>query len=126
MINSCAGLGALEDGRLVHEQLAALEDGRCVHVQIIESGWDSNLFVGSSLVDMYAKCESMEDAWKVFNKMPSQNVVSWNAILGGCVMHGHGKEALKHFDRMHEEGVQPDDITFVLSSVSLLPCRFGG
>jgi pentatricopeptide repeat protein len=93
--------------------VVALEDGRCVHVQIIESGWDSNLFVGSSLLDMYAKCESMEDAWKVFNKMPSQNVVSWSAIFGGCVMHGHGKEALKHFDRMHEEGVQPDDITFV-------------
>jgi pentatricopeptide repeat protein len=56
--------------------VVALEDGRCVHVQIIESGWDSNLFVGSSLVDMYAKCESMEDAWKVINNMPSQNVVS--------------------------------------------------
>jgi pentatricopeptide repeat protein len=93
--------------------VVALEDGRCVHVQIIESGWDSNLFVGSSLVDMYAKCESMENAWKVINNVPSQNVVSWNAILGGCVMHGHGKEALKHFDRMHEEGVQPGDITFV-------------
>jgi pentatricopeptide repeat protein len=86
---------------------------RCVHVQIIESGWDSNLFVRSSLVDMYAKCESMENAWKVINNVPSQNVVSWNAILGGCVMHGHGKEALKHFDQMHEEGVQPGDITFV-------------
>jgi pentatricopeptide repeat protein len=34
-------------------------------------------------------------------------------------MHGHGKEALKHFDRMHEEGVQPGDITFALSSASL-------
>jgi pentatricopeptide repeat protein len=28
-------------------------------------------------------------------------------------MHGHGREALKHFERMREEGVQPDDITFV-------------
>jgi hypothetical protein len=23
----------------------------------------------------------MEDAWKVFNKIPSQDVVAWNAIL---------------------------------------------
>ncbi len=58
------------------------------------------------------KCGSMEDAWIVFNKMPSQDVVTWNAILGGCVMHGHGKEALKHFEQMCK-GVQPNDITFV-------------
>jgi pentatricopeptide repeat protein len=37
---------------------------------------------------MYAKCGSMEDAWRVFNKMPSRNVVVWNAILGGCAVHG--------------------------------------
>jgi pentatricopeptide repeat protein len=51
--------------------VAALEEGRCVHEQIIESGWDSDVFVGSSLVDMYAKCRSLEDAWRVFTKMPS-------------------------------------------------------
>jgi len=45
--------------------------------------------------------------------MPSQDMVTWNAILGGCAMHGHGKEALKHFEQMCEEGVQPDDSTFV-------------
>jgi len=40
-------------------------------------------------------------------------VVTWNAILGGCAMHGHGREALKYFEWMCEEGVQPDDITFI-------------
>ncbi len=93
--------------------LVALEEGRCAHKQIIQNGSDSDVFVGNSLVDMYAKCGSMEDAWRVFNKMPSHDVVSWNAILGGCAMHGHGKEALKHFEQMCEEGVHPDDITFV-------------
>jgi pentatricopeptide repeat protein len=34
-------------------------------------------------------------------------------ILGGCAMHGHGREALKYFEWMCEEGVQPDDITFL-------------
>jgi pentatricopeptide repeat protein len=68
---------------------------------------------------MYAKCGSVEDAWKMFHKMPSQDVVTWTAILGGCANHGHGNEALQHFERMCEEGVQPDHITFVLSSVSL-------
>ncbi len=40
----------------------ALEEGRCVHHEIIQSGLELDVFVGSSLVDMYAKCGSMDDA----------------------------------------------------------------
>jgi pentatricopeptide repeat protein len=54
----------------------------------------------------------MEDAWRVFNKMPSCYVVSWNAMLGGCALHD-GKEALTHFEQICEEGVLPSDITSV-------------
>jgi pentatricopeptide repeat protein len=75
------------------------------------STWDVR--VVNSLVDMYAKCGSMDDAWRVFNKMPSRDVVTWTAVLGGCALHGHGKEALKHFKWMCKEGVQPDDISFI-------------
>jgi pentatricopeptide repeat protein len=51
--------------------IVALEEGRCGHEQIIQSGCKPDVFVGSSLVDMYVKCGSMEDAWRVFKKMPS-------------------------------------------------------
>jgi len=58
VIKTCTGLGALEDGRLIHEQL-------------IQSGCKSHIFVGNSLVDMYAKCGSVEDALREFDEMPS-------------------------------------------------------
>jgi len=48
VIKACAGLGRLEDVRLAHEQL-------------IQSSCKSDVFVVSSLVDMYAKCGSIED-----------------------------------------------------------------
>jgi pentatricopeptide repeat protein len=51
--------------------VAAIEEGRCVHQQIVQSGLQSDVVVGSSLVDMYAKCGSMNDAGCMFNKMPS-------------------------------------------------------
>jgi len=54
----------------------ALEEGRCAHKQIIGIDFVSNALVRSSLFDMYAKCGSMEEAWRVFNKMPSHGVVS--------------------------------------------------
>jgi pentatricopeptide repeat protein len=71
--------------------VAVIEEGRCVHQQIIRSGLESDVFVGSSLVDMYAKCGSIEDAGKVFEKMPSQDVVSWTAIILGHAMQGRAE-----------------------------------
>ncbi|KAH9571029.1 hypothetical protein CY35_02G072600 [Sphagnum magellanicum] len=100
VLNACASVVALEEGRRAHDW-------------VIKSGWDSIVFVGNSLIDMYAKCGSLEDALKVFNKMPSRDVVTWNAMIGGYAIYGHGKEALKQFEQMREEGVQPDDTTFV-------------
>jgi pentatricopeptide repeat protein len=107
--NETGGCGC----KLCYFSVLALEEGRCVHQEVIQSGLELDVFVGSSLVDMYAKCGSMDDGWRVFNKMPFQIVVTWRTILGGCVMHGHGKEALKYFEQMCEEGVQPNDITFI-------------
>jgi pentatricopeptide repeat protein len=91
--------------------IVAIEEGRCAHEQIIQSGLEQ-MFLCRIAWLTYAKCGSIEDARRVFNKMPSQNVVTWNAILGGCAMHGCGKEALKHFEQMCE-GVHPNDITFI-------------
>jgi pentatricopeptide repeat protein len=59
----------------------ALEEGMSVHQQIIQSGWDSDVYVGSSLVDMYAKCGNIEDALRVFNKLLSRDVVTWSAMI---------------------------------------------
>jgi pentatricopeptide repeat protein len=86
--------------------------GKWAHELIIQSGLESIVFVGSNLVDMYAKCGNMEDVWNVFNKMPSWDVVTWTTIFGRYLMHGHGKETFKHFEWMYEEGVKLDHITF--------------
>ncbi len=93
--------------------MVAIEEGRCVHRDIIQSGLECDVFVGSSLVNMYAKCGSIEDAWRVFNKMPSRNVVTWSAIILGHVKCGQGQKELGLFQQMQQEGVQPDSVTFV-------------
>jgi pentatricopeptide repeat protein len=49
---------------------------------------------------MYAKCGSIEDAWRVFKEMPSQNVVTWNAMVLGHVKCGQGQKALELFQQM--------------------------
>ncbi|KAL2951029.1 hypothetical protein AAZX31_19G024000 [Glycine max] len=75
--------------------------------------------VGTSLVDMYAKCGRISAALMVFRHMPRRNVVAWNAMLCGLAMHGMGKVVVEMFACMVEE-VKPDAVTFMalLSSCS--------
>ncbi len=56
-----------------------LEEGMCTHELVVGSGWDSDVFVGSSLVDMYTQRGSMDDAQRVFNK--SIHLEMWSIEL---------------------------------------------
>eukprot|EP01018_Ginkgo_biloba_P029528 Gb_22668 [translate_table: standard] len=93
--------------------LTAMEQGKRVHNHIIKTGFEVNVFVGSALVYMYAKCGSIKDARHVFDKTPAQNVVTWNALIAGYAQNGNGKEALQLFEQMQLKNIRPNHITFV-------------
>jgi pentatricopeptide repeat protein len=71
------------------------------------------MFVKNSLITMYARCGSIEDADRVFSSMPERDVVSWNAMIAGYAQHGLAIEALRLFERLIQAGTKPDEITFV-------------
>ncbi|KAH8937689.1 hypothetical protein BDL97_16G041200 [Sphagnum fallax] len=100
VLNACASLQALEEGRHVHGQM-------------IKSGCELNVFVGNSLIDMYTKCGCIEDARRVFDRMPTRDVVAWNAMILGHVKCGQGQKAMDLFQQMQEEGLKPSSVTFV-------------
>ncbi|KAH7414752.1 hypothetical protein KP509_14G008900 [Ceratopteris richardii] len=79
----------------------------------VEDLSEVDAITGSSLIDAYAKCGLMEKATKVFDKLPSQNIVTWNTLITACVGNGCNKEALCYFDQMQCEGVFPDAVTFI-------------
>eukprot|EP01018_Ginkgo_biloba_P002767 Gb_08744 [translate_table: standard] len=103
--------------------LAALERGMEIHEIIIRSGLQTDVFVNSALVDMYAKCGNIEKARHLFDKMHQRNVVSWNTMIAGYAMHGCGKEALKLFEEMQYSGINPNDVT--LLSILSACCHAG-
>eukprot|EP01018_Ginkgo_biloba_P000439 Gb_36918 [translate_table: standard] len=82
--------------------LAALMD---VHEEIKKSGFQYDVFVGSALVDMYAKCGSIQKARNVFDKIPQRDVVCWTAMIAGYSQTGHLGEALELFRKMPERNV---------------------
>lgn len=68
-----------------------------VHGEVIKVGFAGDGFVGSCLVDLYAKCGDLGNASKVFYSMPEQNAVLWNVLLNGYAQLGDNRETLRLF-----------------------------
>jgi pentatricopeptide repeat protein len=94
-------------------RLSALKHGKEIHHYIIRFWFESHVFVGSALIDMYSKCGSIEVARHLFDKLSERNIVSWNAMIAGYAMHGHGEDALSLFHQMQQADIDPDHITFI-------------
>lgn len=93
--------------------LASLILGKQLHSHIIRSGYISNVFSGSALLDMYAKCGSIKDALQMFREMPVRNTVSWNALISAYAQNGDGDHALRSFEQMVHLGLQPNSVSFL-------------
>ncbi|KAJ7516340.1 hypothetical protein O6H91_22G054600 [Diphasiastrum complanatum] len=91
----------------------SLAEGKQVHDHILESGYESNIYIASTLVSMYAKCGSLKDARQVFDRMRKRDVVCWTAMIGSYAKCGQGPEALKLFQEMQSEHVKPNKFTYV-------------
>jgi pentatricopeptide repeat protein len=92
--------------------LTALEEGRQVHAHIVKTRYSTDLFVGSALIDFYVNCGEMENALKLFDKMPERDMVSWTAMIARCAQNGQSQEALTIFREMQQAGVKPNQFTF--------------
>ncbi|XP_068669833.1 putative pentatricopeptide repeat-containing protein At3g13770, mitochondrial [Aristolochia californica] len=100
VLQACASLGALQQGRWLHEQM-------------VRSQMEINVYIGAALINMYARCGSMEEAQRVFDQMPQKDLISWTSIISGYGMHGLVEAAESLFTRMVDSGVRPDAVTFV-------------
>ncbi|XP_059298577.1 putative pentatricopeptide repeat-containing protein At5g52630 [Lycium ferocissimum] len=86
--------------------------GQSIHGFALKIGFEFDVFVGSSLVDMYAKCERIEIAREVFDEMPDRNVVTWSGMIYGYAQMGEDEEALRLFKLALSEGLDVNDFTF--------------
>lgn len=93
-------------------KLKRLPEGRFAHTQILSSGLESDVVLGSALIDMYAKCGSLDEAFKVFGILPNLNIVSWNAMIAGFVHQKDDRAAFELFQKMLKSALQPTEFTF--------------
>ncbi|XP_024932517.2 pentatricopeptide repeat-containing protein At1g08070, chloroplastic-like [Ziziphus jujuba] len=99
LLSTCAQMGAVNLGNWVRK--FAENNGL----------WD--VFIETSLVDMYAKCGYIGTARELFDQMDQKTVVTWNTILSGYAVNGQAESAVELFDHMRKLGVRPDSVTFL-------------
>lgn len=73
-------------------KLASLYHGQVVHGKVVVMGIDNNMLI--------------------FETMPIQNVITWNAMILGYAQNGQVLEALTLYEKMQEK-FKTDNITFV-------------
>lgn len=100
VLSSCAVLGALETGKWVHFYIG-------------KKKMKLTVTLGTSLMSFYAKCGSIDSSIKVFEKMPSKNVLSWTVLIQGLANNGQGRRALEFFNLMLEKNIEPNGATFI-------------
>ncbi|KAK1426739.1 hypothetical protein QVD17_15418 [Tagetes erecta] len=85
--------------------ICSLDLSKQVHGHVFKFGVGSNSVVVNSLLDMYVKCDGVDDAYKVFDEMSQRDVICWNSLLYGYIKLGQMKRARQLFDEMPERSV---------------------
>ncbi|XP_049359483.1 pentatricopeptide repeat-containing protein At4g21065-like [Solanum verrucosum] len=100
VVNACAKIGAMHKAKLVHEY-------------IVKNKFSFDVILGTTMVDMYAKCGSVDVAREVFDGLREKNVITWSAMIAAYGYHGQGNKAVDMFPMMLRTGILPNKITFV-------------
>ncbi|KAK9151318.1 hypothetical protein Syun_009627 [Stephania yunnanensis] len=100
VLSACGEMGALGMGRMVHEY-------------IVRNRIEVDVKLGTSLVDMYAKCGDIENSLTVFENMVVKDVYTWSTMIVGLANHGKGELELDYFAKMVSLGIEPDDVAFI-------------
>ncbi|CAN1315327.1 Pentatricopeptide repeat-containing protein At2g33680 [Linum perenne] len=98
VLNSCSDVAAVEEGKQVHSYLLKL-------------GFETQMFILTALVDMYAKCGHVRDARRGFDVLSDPDIVLWTSMIAGYVQNGENEDGLSLYDQMRMQGVLPNELT---------------
>ncbi|KAG1369730.1 putative Pentatricopeptide repeat-containing protein [Cocos nucifera] len=106
----------------------AIIESKPLHALALKTAMDSNVFVGTAVLDVYAKCNMIDDACLVFDKMPEKSSVTWSSMVAGYVQNDLHEEALRLFHKAQLIGVELTQYTLsaILSACASLAATIEG
>ncbi|KAK1413180.1 hypothetical protein QVD17_34951 [Tagetes erecta] len=93
------------------QKCVSFQQARMLHAQILKSGTHQDLFVMTSLVNIYGKCGAIEAAHKVFDHLSETNVVTWTSLMSAYLHNARPQQAFQVFLQMLENGSYPTNYT---------------
>ncbi|CAL1412066.1 unnamed protein product [Linum trigynum] len=93
--------------------LPDLHVGKEIWRQAVDFGYQGDVFVASSVLNLLAKCGRLDEAKAVFDKMARRDVVSWTTMVTGILRSGQPLEAVDMYRRMQKEGIEGDGVIMV-------------
>ncbi|CAN0903160.1 Pentatricopeptide repeat-containing protein At3g49170, chloroplastic [Linum grandiflorum] len=84
-----------------------------VFVHMLQSGVYPNGYCYTAVIRACSKegAQNLDDAYKVFDKMPDRNVVTWTLMITRFHQLGYGRDAIDVFVDMISSGYMPDRFT---------------
>lgn len=110
-VSVCASVGALELGSSL--QALSLKHGLV----------SSSIYIGTALLNFYAKCGDVKSARMMFDEMGEKNTVTWSAMMGGYGMQGDGSGSIALFKDMLKENLELNEVVF---TTILTACSHAG
>ncbi|XP_021907269.1 putative pentatricopeptide repeat-containing protein At3g25060, mitochondrial [Carica papaya] len=93
--------------------LMDMEMGEEVWRRALDSGYAGDVFVGSSMLNLYAKCGKMDEAMVIFDQMTRKDLVCWTTMVTGFAQSGRPRDAIEAYRRMQKEGMEGDIVVMV-------------
>eukprot|EP00250_Pteridium_aquilinum_P014300 c21901_g1_i1 orf=1662-5786(-) len=93
----------------------ALSFGQALHAEALMLGFDSDSFVGGTLMSMYGKIGHVLEVESVFQRLSAKSVASWTVMVMVYAEQGLGEMALSGYKQMQLEGFMPNEWTFVVA-----------
>ncbi|KAG2551152.1 hypothetical protein PVAP13_9KG379204 [Panicum virgatum] len=102
--------------------LAAIADhkdfvrGRWIHGFAIRHGFCSDVDIANQITRMYSCCGKIAAARIVFASLEKKILISWTAMMIGCLFGRHCGEAIRLLQLMQQHGVKPDSVTVMAAA----------
>ncbi|MCO5593865.1 hypothetical protein L7F22_047883 [Adiantum nelumboides] len=91
----------------------SLLEGRLLHSTVVELGLSQDFLLSNLLISMYNMHGDLDHACRVFHLMHYRTIVSWNTVIFAYSASGNAHVSLQLLQQMLDQGLRPDDATFV-------------
>ncbi|MCO5611671.1 hypothetical protein L7F22_065926 [Adiantum nelumboides] len=93
--------------------LTDLNVGKMIHTLVSNGEFKHDDAVVNAFINIYSKCGSVECAWITFESLPERGIAAWTSMITALADHGNTGRAFELFELMVEEGIEPNDLSFV-------------